>query len=122
MNHATLTIDNKIMPCPSTLVWSISDFDLDSGRSAITGEMVRERVCSKEKIQLTWNSADLSTSEISTILSAVSPVFIQVEYFSPLVGDYVQKTMYCSDRELNFYRVINGVPQIDNISFSLVEK
>ena len=120
--QAVLIIDNKIMPCPSSLVWSIEDFDLDSSRSAITGELTRARICSKERINLEWKAAALSTEEVSLILQSISPVFVQVQYFSPLVGDYVERTMYCGNRDIDFYRVIDGVPQYGSIKFSLIER
>ena len=122
MSQATLIIDGKVMPCPSSLVWTIEDYDLDSSRSAITGELVRTRITTKEKIDLEWKAAALSTEEVSLILQSISPVFVQVQYFSPLVGDYVTKTMYCGNRDIDFYRVIDGIPQYGSIKFSLIER
>ena len=122
MSQATLIIDGKVMPCPSSLVWTIEDYDLDSSRSAITGELTRARICSKEKIDLEWKAGALSVEEVSLLLRSVSPVFMQVQYFSPLAGDYVTKTMYCGNRDIDFYRVIDGIPQYGTIAFSLIEK
>ena len=122
MSQATLIIDGKVMPCPSSLVWTIEDFDLDSSRSAITGELTRARICSKERIDLEWKAADLTTEEVSLILQSISPIFIQVRYFSPLAGDYVERTMYCGNRDIDFYRVIDGIPQYSSIKFSLIER
>lgn len=122
MAQATLIIDGKVMPCPSSLVWTIEDYDLDSSRSAITGELTRARICSKEKIDLEWKAGALSTEEVSLLLRSISPVFVQVQYFSPLAGDYVTKTMYCGNRDIDFYRVIDGVPQYGSIKFSLIER
>ena len=122
MSQAVLIIDNKIMPCPSVLTWSIEDYDLDSARSAITGELARTRITTKEKIQLEWKAGALSVEEVSLILKSISPVFIQVKYFSPLEGKVVEKTMYCGNRDIDFYRVIDGVPQYSSIKFNLIEK
>lgn len=121
MSQPVLTINGKVMPCPSSLVWTIEDYDLDSARS-VSGEMQRTRICSKEKIQLEWNAGALSVEEVSLILQSISPIFIKVKYFSPLAGDYVEKTMYCGNRDIDFYRVIDGVPQYSSISFNLIEK
>lgn len=121
MAQATLIIDGKVMPCPSVLQWSIEDYDLDSARS-VTGELQRTRICSKEKIQLEWKAAALSVEEVSTILQAISPVFVQVQYFSPLAGAYVTKTMYAGSKDIDFYRVIDGIPQYGSIKFNLIEK
>lgn len=121
MAQATLIIDGKVMPCPSKLQWNIQTYDLDSSRG-VDGTMNRQVICHKEKISLTWNSANLTTAQISTILNAVLPTFFEVTYFSPLANAYVTKEMYVGDRSANFYRVIDGVPQIDNISFNLIER
>lgn len=122
MAQATLTIDGKVMPCPSVLTWTIEDYDVDSARSAIDGTLQRQRICSKEAIQLEWNAGALSVEEVSLILRSISPVFVQVQYFSPLEGGYVTKTMYCGNRDIDFYRVIDGIPQYSTIGFSLIEK
>ena len=122
MSQATLIIDGKVMPCPSVLQWSIEDYDLDSARSAITGELARTRITTKEKIQLEWKAGALSVEEVSLILKSISPVFIQVKYFSPLEGKVVEKTMYCGNRDIDFYRVIDGIPQYSSIKFNLIEK
>lgn len=119
--QAVLTINGKVMPCPSSLVWTIEDFDYDSSRS-VTGEMQRTRICSKERLDLEWKAGNLSTEEVSLILQSISPVFIRVKYFSPLVGDYVEKEMYAGSKDIDFYRVIDGVPQYSTIKFALIEK
>lgn len=121
MAHATLMIGGQVMPCPASLQWNLQTYDLDSSRG-VDGTMNRQVICHKEKIELTWNSANLTTAEISLILNAVLPTFFQVTYFSPLANAYVTKEMYVGDRSANFYRVIDGVPQIDNISFNLIER
>lgn len=118
---ATLKINNVEMPCPSSLKWTLSTYDLESSRG-VDGTMQRQVICHKEKLDLSWNSAKLTTTEIAQILNAVLPTFIQVTYFSPLANAYVTKEMYVSDRNLSFYRVVDGKPVIDNITFSLVER
>lgn len=121
MAQAVLTINGKVMPCPSTMTWNLSTYDLDSSRG-VDGTLQRQVICHKEKLDLTWNSADLTMEEISLILNAVMPTFFNVTYFSPLSNAYVTKQMYVGDRSTNFYSIVNGKPVIDNISFNLIER
>lgn len=119
---SVLKINNIEMPCPSSLSWTLQTFDLDSGRSAVTGELQRQVICSKEALDLSWNSANLSTQEIAKLLQAVNSPFFSVTYFSPLSGSTVTKTMYVGDRNISIYSIIDGKPVMDEISFTLIEK
>jgi hypothetical protein len=118
---AVLTINGQVMPTPSTMTWDIQTFDLDSGRG-INGEMQRQVICQKEKLNLTWRAGALTMAEVSMLLNAVMQPFFSVTYFSPLSNSMVTKTMYVGDRSTNFYSIIDGKPVIDNISFNLVER
>ena len=119
---AVLTIDGKAMPTPSEMKWTISAFDLGSGRN-ISGDMIRNLVCQKERLDLSFNSANLTLKEISTLLKAIMPSFFQVTYHSPLEGATVTKTMYVSDRDINIYSAIDGKTVVaDQINFALIEK
>ena len=118
---AVLKIINVEMPCPSEMQWTLQTFDLDSGRG-VDGTMQRQVVCSKEALDLSWNSANLSTQEISKLLQAVNQPFFSVTYFSPLSGAIVTKTMYVGDRNISIYSMINGKVVADEISFTLIER
>lgn len=116
-----LTIGGEPMPIPSVLSWSISTFDMDSGRGT-DGTMNRCVIAHKETINLEWRSADLSPQEISKLLRAVMPTFFTVGYYSPLSASWVEKTMYVGDRSTNFYSVIDGKVVQDSITFTLIER
>ena len=118
---SVLTISGVEMPCPSEMQWTLQTFDLDSGRG-VDGTMQRQVVCSKEALNLSWNSANLSTQEIAKLLQAVNQPFFSVTYFSPLSGSTVTKTMYVGDRNISIYSMINGKPVMDEISFTLIER
>lgn len=121
MNDVVLTVDGVIMPTPSSMNWTLSTFDLDSGRST-DGTMQRTVVCHKQQLSLSWNSANLDASEISMILKSILPSFVKVGFFSPLEGQWVELHMYCGDRQTNFYSIIDGVPIQDSLSFTLIER
>lgn len=117
-----LMINSEPVPCPSSMKYTLQTFDEGSGRSAGNGQMLRNVVCQKEALELSWNSANLTTQEISHLLKCVSPTFFEVTFFSPLEGRVVTKVMYVGDRNISFYSIINGKPVMDNISFSLIER
>ena len=119
--QAVLTIGGKVMPCPSTMQWDISTYDLDSARG-VDGTMQRQVICHKEKLNLTWRAGALTMDEVSLILNSIMPTFFNVTYFSPLANAYVTKQMYVGDRSANFYSIIDGKPVIDEISFNLIER
>lgn len=121
MAQAVLIIDGKVMPCPSTMQWDISTYDLDSARG-VDGTMQRQVICHKEKLNLTWRAGALTMDEVSLILNSVMPTFFNVTYFSPIANSYVTKQMYVGDRSTNFYSIIDGKPVIDEISFNLIER
>ena len=119
---AVLTISGVAVPCPSSMSWELETWDSDSSRSAITGEMCRTVICHKQKLEVEWNCANLSTEQISQILKLLLQDFFTVKFFSPLEGKEVTLTMYVGNRNIDFYRVIDGVPQYLTMSFSLIEK
>lgn len=120
---AVLKIQNQEVACPAAMQWTLSTFDLDSSRSAIDGTLNRQVICHKEKLVLEWHCANLTPEEISQILTLTLPTFFVVEYYSPLSASVVQKEMYVSDRETNFYRFFSdGTPQQDSLKFSLIER
>lgn len=116
-----ILINGKEIKCPSSFNYTRQDFDLESGRS-ITGEMCRQRVCTKVALELTWNSGAMDVQSMSTLLKAVDDVFFQVTYFDIHDGAMRTSTFYVGDRTGQMYSYINGVPVFNQISFRLIEK
>lgn len=116
-----LKINGKEIKCPSTFTYTRQDYDLDSARS-VTGEMVRQRICTKVKLELTWRSGEMDVKSMSILLKAVDDIFFQVTYFDIHDGAFVTKTFYVGDRTASMYSYVNGVPVFDEISFNLIEK
>lgn len=107
--------------CPSTFSYTRQDFDLDSGRS-ITGEMVRTRICTKVKLELTWRAGAMTVEEMATLLQAVDDVFFEIEYFD--IHDGAMRTMmaYVGDRSATMYSYVDNKPVFQEVSFSIIEK
>lgn len=119
-----LSCDGSALPEPAHGGFSISVQDVDSastGRGA-DGNMIRDRVAIKRKINLKF--PPLTTSEMSNILSAVSGVSFSVEYPDPVSGTTGSGTFYCGDRTAPVYKVNDtktGVELWENVSFNLIE-
>ena len=70
-----LSINGVAIATPKSFEVTISDLDGESNRNA-NGEMIRDRIGVKRKITLEWSP--LTQREISTLLIAVSSVFLQL--------------------------------------------
>lgn len=111
------------IPEPSSYQYDRSDYDAEEGSYRdITGEMNRERIATKVKLTLSWNSAALSSSEVSTLLKTFDPLFVEVRYYDPWKGDFRETKMYVGDRTANMYTFRGGKAVWNTISFNLIEK
>lgn len=123
VDYSVIKINGVTIKTPSTLVYTRSDYDAEEGSYRdITGTMTRQRITTKVKLELTWNSGALNIQEMSTLLKAVDPLFFNVRYFDPYEGKFVEKVMYVGDRTTNMYSFINGNPVWDTVSYNLIEK
>ena len=113
-----LKINGVVITTPKSFEVSISDLDGESNRNA-NGQMVRDRIAIKRKINLEWQP--LSQSEMSTLLSAVSSVFFTVEFPDPQLG-MITKTMYVGDRTAPAYQYTNGEAKWSGLKMNFIEK
>ena len=115
-----ITINGKSI-CPSSFSYIRQDYDLDSARS-ITGEMIRNRVCTKVKLELTWRAGAMTVEEMATLLQAVDDLYFSVTYFDLHDGAMRTSTFYVGDRQGVMYSFVDGKPVFEEISFNLIEK
>ena len=116
-----IKINGVTIKTPSKFSYIRQDFDLDSARS-VTGDMVRQRITTKVKLELVWFSGAMDAQSMATLLQAVDDVFFEVSYYDIHDGQIRTSTFYVGDRSATMYSYINGVPVFNEISFSLVEK
>ena len=121
MATSPILINGKEIKCPSTFGYTRQDFDLDSSRS-ITGEMVRQRICTKVQLELTWYAGAMDVQSMATLLQAIDDVFFSVTYFDIHDGAMRTATFYVGDRTAQMYSYVNGKPVFNEIAFNLVEK
>jgi hypothetical protein len=115
---ALINVGGTDLPAPSDFNVGIQDIS-KADRNA-NGDMIIERIATKRKLELSWSY--LTKSQLSTVLSAVSPVLFTVIYPDPQTGATRTGTFYSGDRNCGMLRFINGVPEYKDVKFNLIER
>ena len=100
--------------------WQRSDLDgPDAGRT-LDGEMQRERVSTKIRMDITCRP--LRSTETTVVLNAILPEYVTVHYTDPMYGE-VTKTMYSNNNPASHMLLQpDGVEWWDGITFPLIER
>lgn len=115
-----ISINGTDIPSPDTYEVTISDLDASANRSG-NGTLFRDRIAVKRTINLGWTL--LTSTELSQILQAVSPVFFAVTYLDPQLNALSAGNFYVSDRPSSVaIKQSDGSYKWGNVSFSLVER
>ena len=103
------------------LKWTRNDVDSSDTTRMLNGELRRDRIATKVRLDITCRP--LKSTEVSTVLSAIMPVFVDVTYYDPQLGSVVTKTMYSNNNPATFcIRHADGTEWWHDISFPLIEK
>ena len=84
------------LPAPDELKWNISDLDADGTGRNQNGDMFRDRVAVKRKLECSWRP--LGSAEMATLLQAVDDVFFDLTYPDAMTGTDRTMTCYVGDR------------------------
>ena len=113
------------LPDPQSM--KINNYDLDSGDGTGRnqyGELLRDRVAIKEKIELTF--PPMMRRDYQAILNLVKPTFFKVKYFSDYYGEVRIATMYVGDRTMELYYMQDQTnPALSNtktVSMNFIER
>lgn len=98
---AILQINKIDIADPMTLTWDIYDLDSEEAGRNQLGEMFRDRVTVKRKLNCTW--AAMTNEEISVLLKAMDDVFFTIRYPDAHDGTYREGTFYVGDRSTPLY-------------------
>ena len=115
-----LTINGRTVKQPAEVVYNRYDLDSEDSFRSLSGEMQRDRVAVKVKLECRWNG--LTASEMSVILQAMDAVFFDINYFDPFTGGYTTKTFYVGDRSAPVYSIANGKVIFKSFSANFIEK
>lgn len=113
--------------------WSRNDIDGPNSGRTMSGLLIRDRVATKIRLDITCRPLELS--ELRMLLNLIYPEFVTVTYDDPMLGT-VAKTMYANNHSAQFlmrkyrkkpeYLWYYPDPQAkeywNNISFPLVER
>lgn len=102
--------------------WQRSDVDAEgSGRSTLDGTLLRNRVATKRRLDVTC--IPLTTEQAKLVLTLIMPEWVEVTYTDPQIGEDVTKTMYSNNNPASFLiRKPDGTDYWDGISFPLTEQ
>ncbi|HEM4266434.1 TPA: hypothetical protein U1X30_001572 [Streptococcus suis] len=113
-----LIINGVTVVPPKSFQVSVNDVDGETERNA-NGDMVRDRITTKRKLECEWGM--LTQAEMALIQSAVQPVFFEVSYPDPVLGQ-TSKTFYVGDRTAPAYSFTEKFKPWSGLKFSLIER
>lgn len=100
--------------------WSRNDVDGPNAGRALSGLMIRDRIATKIRLDITCRP--LTLSELRIVLNLILPEFVSVTYDDPMYG-YVSKVMYANNNPAEFLILHDsGAERWHNITFPLVER
>lgn len=112
------SIDGNEVPCPSSYTWEEADISAsDAGRTE-AGVMNKKRIGSQVRIQLAW--AYLNDSDVSKVLQAFYPEYIEVRYWDARAGGYKTAEFYVGDRSSPMYSRVLGL--WTSVSFNIITR
>lgn len=94
-------LSGSIVATPKELTVSIQTLDSGSSGRNANGDMVRDIIGRKTKLDAKWGP--LNTSEVSLILRLIDAASFSIRYFDPQEGGLITRTFYCGDRSIPVY-------------------
>lgn len=100
--------------------WQRSDVDGEGAGRDLNGDLRRNRVGTKRRLDITCRP--LKDGEAQIVLTAIMPEWVTVRYTDPQAG-VVTKTMYANNNPASFLmRKPDGTEYWTGITFPLIEK
>ena len=103
--------------------WKRNDIDGPNAGRTLSGLMIRDRVATKIRLDITCTP--LTLEQVRTLLNLIYPEFVTVMYDDPMQG-IVTKVMYSNNNGAQFLKKqpdeIGGAEYWDNITFPLIER
>ena len=119
----TLTINGVDMTpyiAKRGIKWQRSDLDAEGSGRSLDGMMMRNRVASKIRLDVTC--IPLPSPAASIVLTAIMPEWVEVTYTDPQLGRDVTKTMYSNNNTASYLMQKGDAEYWDGITFPLIEK
>ena len=100
--------------------WQRSDLDAPNSGRGLDGKLLRNRVASKVRLDVTC--IPLPADQASIVLTAIMPQWVKVKYTDPQVGSEVTKTMYSNNNPASYLMRRPDGEYWDGITFPLIEQ
>lgn len=113
-----VSVDGVAIKCPSYFKWKLQDLSSKYSGRTEKGQMDKMRLGQIVGIELKWHN--VTTVEISTILTAFNPEYITVCYLDPKEGRYRTTEFYVGDRSAPLYNCKTAT--WSEVAFNLVER
>lgn len=97
--------------------WQRNDLDGSNAGRTMDGVMHRERISSKVRLDITC--LPLTSEGAKTVLNAIYPEYVEVEYVDPMYG-YSIKTMYSNNTPATY--IDTETDLWEGITFPLIER
>jgi len=102
------------------LKWSRNDIDAQNAGRTLDGSMVRDRVATKIRLDITCRP--LKAEELQLVLNLIEPQYVSVEYDDPMMGRRIG-TFYANNNPASYcMRWPDGTEWWNDVSFPLVER
>lgn len=100
--------------------WQRNDIDASNSGRTMDGQMQRGRVATKIRLDITCRP--LTATEAMTVLKAILPEFVTVDYYDPMSGFRYNVTMYSNNNPASFLIEKEDDDWWDGITFPLIER
>lgn len=117
-NNPIMSVDGKAVKCPSSYLWKLEDIsEADAGRTEDV-KMHKKRIGQFVGLELAWQN--IKTADVSAILKAFDPEYINVKYLDAKEGKYLTKEFYVGNRSAPLYNARKAL--WSNVSFNIIER
>ena len=112
------SVDGVAIKTPAAYVYKLDDVSASDAGQTEDLVMHKKRMGQLVVLELSWRN--VSTEEVSEILKAFNPEYINVTYLDALQGKYVTAEFYVGSRSTPMYNAKLGL--WSDISFSITER
>lgn len=112
------SVGGRTVPCPSSYTYKLEDISASSAGRTEDTVMHKKRIGQVIGLELSWQN--ISNDEVSTILQAFNPEYLNITYFDAKEGDFLTAEFYVGNRSAPMYNATLGL--WSNVSFNVIKR